>query len=119
MRTDDLRWQLLEQLAEKARFGSEGNPQVCNLRRGSPITVPTSGATPCASRGPSRVGSRPATPVPEEPPKLERRQGDFHEMAWAELGVCNMCGANRAGHGCKTCGLRLCGGKAGYGFMGA
>ena len=55
--------------------------------------------------------------MPEEPPKLERRQGDFHELAWAEWGVCNMCGGSNAEHGCKTCGLRLCGGKAGYACM--
>ena len=47
-RTDDLRWELLDQLAENAHFGTEGDPHVTNLRRGAPIRLPAVPATPTA-----------------------------------------------------------------------
>ena len=39
-RADDLRWELLDQLAENANFGTEGDPHVTNLRRGTPVVIP-------------------------------------------------------------------------------
>ena len=134
LRTDDLRWMLMAQLAENAQFGTEGDPRVCNLRRGS-ISKQQQAATaaretpspvPMAGRGSrSSLSGSPPESVAEEdesragavPTAAERRQGCAHVLGQAEeRGRCVMCRHEHAGCGCKTCGVRLCGPGSDQGF---
>ena len=55
--------------------------------------------------------------TPEAAPRVERRQGEEHEIAWAaKPGRCVMCRCHNSMAGCKTCGVRLCGGCSANGF---
>ena len=128
MRADDLRWMLMDQLAEKAQFGSTCDPQVSNLRRGTPTTqVPT--PVPMArQRSRQSPASSPSESSPETPetgasrggagPKeAERRQGDVHVLGQTEEeGRCVLCRSQHAMCGCKTCVVRLCGPGSDQGF---
>ena len=115
---------LMAQLAENAQFGTEGDPRVCNLRRGTPTA-----ATP-APRASIGSGARRRIDVdeedeeegeettPEAAPRVERRQGEDHQLAACTAGVCSNpgCSNQMANVGCKTCGVRLCGGCSKHGF---
>ena len=103
-RSDDLRWELLDALADKCQLGSTTDPRVTNLRAGSPPTVPA------VSPGAATAAPGTPTPPPLELP-LERRQGTSCQVGKAAVpGHCAQegCTKYRAVFGCVTHGVRLC-----------
>ena len=85
-RADDLRWMLMEELAEGAHFGVEGDPRVCNLRRGTPTPVARD-EEECSDEG--SAGPVYTTKV------VEMKQGDEH--VWRVAATRGMCAIK----GCK------------------
>jgi len=114
--TTEARWQLIEQLTEDARFGTE-NPQVSNLNRGAGLKPapspgsPTRGATASRKRrrDDSDADSDADPPPPETPASAPRKQVAKHQWSWCTKGRCGLAGCNReCSMGCKTCGVRVC-----------
>ena len=108
-RADDLRWELLEQIGELAQFGTVGDPQVQNLRRGSPVVI-----TP--AKTPTAAGAGPSAAASDGQYRVARWQGDEHAIGRAATrGKCALVdcpfkrGARQAGFGCTKCGKRFCG----------
>ena len=102
----------MAQLAEGARFGNDGDPQLCNLRAGRPqLITPKSGEYKRTRRCRSDDEDDDEDDDPTAPTHVERRQGEACEVVYAEkTGVCSYCGYNKAAIGCKTCGVRFCSG---------
>ena len=107
-RADELRWDLLESMSEIAQFGSVGDPQKQNMRRGAPVLITPAKPT-AADPGPSGAAS-------DGQYRVTRWQGDEHAIARPKIaGKCALvdCPFSRgdrfARMGCRCCGKRFCG----------
>jgi hypothetical protein len=107
-RADDLRWELLEEIAKVAQFGSVGDPQVQNLQRGRPVVITPAKPT-AADPGPSGAAS-------DGQYRVARWQGDEHAIGRpVNKGKCALVdcqfvkGGENARLGCTCCGKRFCG----------